>query len=67
MTLGRVLEDEMHMKRSSAMITPEEPENMILVIRMTSSGKSHFINMLAPRNEIREGHKPRPDQNGQPS
>ena len=27
---------------------------MILVIRMTSSGKSHFIDMLAPWNEIRE-------------
>lgn len=41
----------------SSMITEEEPENMILVIRMTSSGKSHFIDMLAPWNEIREGHK----------
>lgn len=35
---------------------------MMCVIRMTSSGKSLFINMLAPWNEIREGHKPRSGQ-----
>jgi len=30
---------------------------MILVMGTTGSGKSYFINRLARRNEVREGHK----------
>jgi len=42
---------------TSLTTTPEEPEDMILVMGTTGSGKGYFINRLARRNEAREGHK----------